>query len=370
MNPILLAVLIVTVIGLIGAVILVAASIFMYVPVDERVEQITGCLPGANCGACGCAGCADYAKTIVEDGNAVNKCVPGGAKVAGEIAAIMGVEAGASVPMKAVVACSGTCGKTGKRFEFEGLHSCQAVKGLYGGDGDCKFGCLGYGDCVSVCAFDAIHVVDGVALVDREKCTGCGACAKACPNAIISIIPEHKRKPVVLCQNKDKGAQTRKACSAGCIGCMKCAKACPKQAITVENNLAYRPGEVRGLRPVRQGVPGGRDPRPRGLRAAGHVPRPGGGPRGQRLIVCEEKRETGLPSLFFCSKGGDLPRIGPGPLQKGPPGPHSEGDVAAADGEQGQTRRELELLHQPLREGQLPLWRDGEPAVGPPLIGQ
>ena len=98
---------------------------------------------------------------------------------------------------------------------------------------------MGYGDCVSVCAFDAIHVVDGVALVDREKCTGCGACAKACPNAIISIIPEHKRKPVVLCQNKDKGAQTRKACSAGCIGCMKCAKACPKQAITVENNLAY-----------------------------------------------------------------------------------------------------------------------------------
>ena len=83
------------------------------------------------------------------------------------------------------------------------------------------------------------QVVDGVALVDREKCTGCGACAKACPNAIISIIPEHKRKPVVLCQNKDKGAQTRKACSAGCIGCMKCAKACPKQAITVENNLAY-----------------------------------------------------------------------------------------------------------------------------------
>ena len=87
--------------------------------------------------------------------------------------------------------------------------------------------------------FTMANVVDGVALVDREKCTGCGACAKACPNAIISIIPEHKRKPVVLCQNKDKGALTRKACTAGCIGCMKCAKACPKQAITVENNLAY-----------------------------------------------------------------------------------------------------------------------------------
>ena len=150
----------------------------------------------------------------------------------------MGVEAGASVPMKAVVACSGTCGKTGKKYEFQGIQSCQAVKGLYGGDGMCKFGCLGYGDCTRACAFDAIHIVDGIAKVDREKCTGCGACAAACPNAVISIVPEHKRKPVVLCQNKDKGADTRKACTAGCIGCMKCAKACPKEAITVENFLA------------------------------------------------------------------------------------------------------------------------------------
>ena len=134
---------------------------------------------------------------------------------------------------------SGTCDKTSKRYEFDGIHSCQAVKGLYGGDGLCKFGCLGYGDCTRACAFDAIHIVDGIAKVDREKCTGCGACAAVCPNSVISIIPEHKRKPVVLCQNKDKGALTRKACTAGCIGCMKCAKACPKEAITVENNVAY-----------------------------------------------------------------------------------------------------------------------------------
>ena len=147
MNPILMAIILVTVIGLIGAVILVAASIFMYVPVDERVEKITGVLAGANCGACGCAGCADYAKSIVEDGNAINKCTPGGAKSVAAIAEIMGVEATASEPMKAVVTCSGTCDKTSKRYEFDGIHSCQAVKGLYGGDGLCKFGCLGYGDC-------------------------------------------------------------------------------------------------------------------------------------------------------------------------------------------------------------------------------
>ena len=236
---IVMAVILVTVIGLIGAAILVVASIVMYVPVDERVEKINGVLAGANCGACGCAGCADYAKSIVEDGNAINKCIPGGSKTASAIAEIMGVEAGSMTPMKAVVACSGTCGKTSKRYEFEGLQSCQAVKGLYGGDGMCKYGCLGYGDCTRACAFDAIHIVDGIAKVDREKCTGCGACAAVCPNHVIEVVPEHKRKPVVLCQNKDKGAQTRKACTAGCIGCMKCAKACPREAITVENNVAY-----------------------------------------------------------------------------------------------------------------------------------
>jgi len=238
MNPILLAILIVTVIGIVGAVILVVASIFMNVPVDERVEKITEALPGANCGACGCAGCADYAKTIVEDGNAVNKCIPGGAKCAEAIGEIMGVAAGAMEMVKAVVTCSGTCEKTGKRYEFQGLQSCQAVKGFYGGDGLCQYSCLGYGDCVRACAFDAIHVKDGVAVVDREKCTGCGACAEVCPSLVISIVPEHKRKPVVLCRSKDKGGVTRKLCTAGCIGCTKCAKICPVDAIVMEDNLA------------------------------------------------------------------------------------------------------------------------------------
>ncbi len=239
MNEILLAIITVTSLGILGAVVLVAASIFMYVPVDQRVEQINEALPGANCGACGCAGCADYAKTIVEDGNEINKCIPGGAGCVATIAQIMGTEASATTSVKAVVECSGNCEKTQKRFEFQGaLSTCQAVKGLYGGDGACLYGCLGYGDCVASCSFGAIQIVDGLAVVNREKCTGCNACAKACPKQIISVIPEHKRKPVVLCKNADKGGETRKVCSAGCIGCMKCKKVCPKEAIVVENNLA------------------------------------------------------------------------------------------------------------------------------------
>ena len=238
MQMILMAVVLVTVIGLIGAVILVVASIVMYVPVDERVEQITGVLAGANCGACGCAGCADYAKSIVEEGNGINKCIPGGAKTAAAIAEIMGVEAGSMVPMKAVVACSGTCEKTSKRYTFEGISSCQAVKGLYGGDGACAYGCLGYGDCTRACAFDAIHIENGIAKVDREKCTGCGACAAVCPNHVIEVVPEHKRKPVVLRQGLPQRGHHRG-----------------------EQRGLHRPGEVCGLPAVREGVPRGGHPR-------------------------------------------------------------------------------------------------------------
>ena len=237
MDPIVMAIIVVTVIGLVGAVILVAASIFMYVPVDERVEKITAALPGANCGACGCAGCADYAKCVVEEGAPVNKCVPGGAKAAAAIAEIMGVEAGASVAMKAVVGCSGTCEKTGKQFEFEGIHSCQAVKGLYGGDGMCKFGCLGYGDCVKACRFDALEIVQGTAKVNPDKCVGCTACVHVCPQELPVIVP-YKGAKMVPCASKDDPEVRKQLCWVGCIGCGDCVDNCPDGLIHLEDGRA------------------------------------------------------------------------------------------------------------------------------------
>lgn len=238
MNPILSAILVVAAIGVIGAVILVAASVLMHVPADKRVEQINAALAGANCGACGYAGCGDYARAIVEEGAPIDKCTPGGAACAASVAAIMGVEAGQTRSLKAVVACSGDCEHTTKRFDYQGLNHCAAAKGLYGGDGACAYGCLGYGDCVAACPFGAIYIEQAIAKVDRTKCVGCGLCTGVCPNGVLHLVPEHRRKPVVLCSNKDKGADTRKVCSAGCIGCMKCTKVCAKDAIGVDNNLA------------------------------------------------------------------------------------------------------------------------------------
>ena len=99
------------------------------------------------------------------------------------------------------------------------------------------YGCLGYGDCVKVCKFGALSIVDGVAHVDEELCTGCGACAKACPHLLIGMVPV-KNHVAVRCSSRDKGAVVRKVCSAGCIGCMMCTKVCPTGAITVSDFLA------------------------------------------------------------------------------------------------------------------------------------
>ncbi len=233
-----LAIAIVSVLGLIGAVILVLAAKFMSVEQDPRIDQVSGCLPGANCGACGYAGCADYARAVVEEGAAVNKCVPGGAKAAADVAAVMGVEAGATAVVKAVVGCQGKPGVCTQLFSYEGISSCAAAAALHGGPKACTFGCLGLGDCVKACPFDAMHIVDGIAQVDPAKCVGCGACAKVCPHNVISILGVTPEKPRVLCNNQEKGALVNKECSTGCIGCMKCQKTCQHDAVKVENFLA------------------------------------------------------------------------------------------------------------------------------------
>lgn len=234
---ILTTVIIVATIGIIAGAILVIASKLMYVHEDERIGTVSACLPGANCGACGYAGCADYAKAIVETGCATNLCTPGGKATVEAVSAVMGVEANAADAKKAVVACQGYTCNTGTKFNYEGISTCSAATKLFAGPSECSYGCLGFGDCVKVCTFDAIKVIDGAARVIQEKCTGCGACTKACPKMIISIIAE-SNKPAILCENKDKGAQTRKICKTGCIGCMKCVKICPATAISMDSNLA------------------------------------------------------------------------------------------------------------------------------------
>jgi len=238
MNPIAFAICVVTLIGLICGLLLSAASKVMAVPVDERFGPVRECLPGANCGACGFAGCDAYAQALISDPETKpNLCVPGGAAAAKGIAAVLGVESGDVVPMIAHVRCNGNCDNTTRRFTFNGEQSCKAAKLFCGGPGVCTYGCLGCGDCASVCPQEAIRIVNGVAVVDERACIGCGLCAKTCPQKIIEIIPRDA-KITVDCSNHDKAPVAMKACKASCIGCMKCQKNCPASAITVTDFLA------------------------------------------------------------------------------------------------------------------------------------
>jgi len=239
MSNVLYAVLILGGLGVVfGAVLAFAARKFA-VEVDERQEQILECLPGANCGGCGYAGCSGYAAAVVGEGAPVNKCAPGGAAVAARVAAIMGVEAQDTERCVAMVRCSGFTGHAQKKFEYSGISDCVAAMRLGGGAGpnQCAYGCIGLGTCVKACPFDAIHVENGVARVDHEKCTGCMTCAAACPKGLIVKVP-YEADITVACNSKEKGAALRKYCDIGCLGCRICEKTCQHDAIHVVDNLA------------------------------------------------------------------------------------------------------------------------------------
>ncbi len=239
MTTVISAIVILGALGLVFGVLLVIAGKVFYVEKDPKEEAVRACLAGANCGACGYPGCDGYAAAVAKGEAPVNGCVPGGAKTAAAIGEIMGVAADAGEASVAFVRCSGTCGHTKKKFEYEGINSCLAATRVPGSNGAnvCPASCLGFGDCAAACPFDAMHIVDGIAQVDRSKCVGCMKCASVCPKKLITKVPAASTN-AVGCNSNDKGAAVTKYCDFGCIGCMKCKKECPADAITIENFLA------------------------------------------------------------------------------------------------------------------------------------
>jgi Na+-translocating ferredoxin:NAD+ oxidoreductase subunit B len=234
-------VLAVVVLGIMGAVfglVLGFAAKIFHVDVDPKVAAVRECLAGANCGGCGFPGCDGYAAAVAAGKAPTNKCVAGGAAAAAKVAEVMGVEATAAVRKVAFVPCSGENGVAARRFNYSGPQNCQSAM-LFGGrdSKECRFACVGLGNCLEACKFGALSIVNGVAKVDREKCVGCGACTEVCPKKMIRLVP-YNQKVLPTCSSKDKGAVVMKVCDAGCIGCMKCQRECEAGAITVTDNLA------------------------------------------------------------------------------------------------------------------------------------
>lgn len=219
-----------------GIVLAIASRVFA-VKVDERVPLVRDTLPGANCGGCGYSGCDALAAAIVAGNAPCGACPVGGEDAAEKIAAVMGVVAEKQARMRAQVMCAGNCDVAVKKYTYQGVSDCLAATRVAGGDKLCAFGCLGLGSCVAACKFEALCVQNGVAVVDPERCSGCGACASACPKGLIRLIP-YDTPYVVACASHEKGAAVNKQCKVGCIGCGLCQRACESGAVAVKNFLA------------------------------------------------------------------------------------------------------------------------------------
>jgi electron transport complex protein RnfB len=206
---------------------------------DEREIKVRELLPGANCGGCGYPGCDGLASAIAKGEAPANACPVANKESHKLIAEVMGTSVEETEKKVAFVKCVGTCDKTEVKYEYYGVRDCNKAAVVPGkGNKKCSYGCMGFGSCVRVCAFDAIHIVNGIAVVDKEKCTGCSSCTAQCPNNLIDMVPATARH-LVGCSSLDKGKDVKAACSVGCIACKLCVKACEFDAIHVENNIAY-----------------------------------------------------------------------------------------------------------------------------------
>lgn len=223
--------------SLVFGVGLALASKKFAVEIDPKVEEVRQVLPGANCGGCGFAGCDSYAEAVVAGEAWATACPPGGSDVMAKIADILGIPLDAQERNVASVMCAGPCTEENKKYQYHGIAGCRAVSMLSGGNKGCSYGCLGLGTCKNNCPFDAISISgDGIAVVNEDKCTGCGRCTEVCPRGIIQLVPASQGVRV-LCSSKDRGKTVKEYCKVGCIGCQICVRACKFDAITFEDNL-------------------------------------------------------------------------------------------------------------------------------------
>jgi electron transport complex protein RnfB len=204
--------------------------------VMESFEEktILGFLPGANCSACGFASCREMAAAVLSNPNYLSRCRVLEPENRRKIQEMLGVKVEEVAKKVARICCTF---ETGDRFEYRGVMTCAAANLVSGGFKQCRYACLGLGDCARVCPFGAISVRDSRVLIDEKKCTGCGLCVSACPRSVIRLT-EAGAAVFVACNSRDEGKVVVKVCRSGCIGCGLCARSCPVNAIKIENNLA------------------------------------------------------------------------------------------------------------------------------------
>jgi len=242
-DVVLYTILILTAIGVVAAVILFFVAKQFNVIEDPRIDEVEEALPSANCGGCGFPGCRAFAETCAKaDSLDGLNCPPGGADTMKEVASILGLVAEEKERQVAVLLCNGSSANRKRTSEFDSAANCTIATATYGGETDCTHGCLGLGECVDACGFDAMYMdpETGLPVVIEDMCTACGACVEACPKDLYQLrnVGKKSKRIFVSCMNTDKGGPAKKACDVACIGCSKCFKECKYDAITMGNNKA------------------------------------------------------------------------------------------------------------------------------------
>lgn len=163
MTGILIAIIAIAVLAAVFGILLGFASVRFKVESDPIVDQIDAILPQTQCGQCGYPGCRPYAEAIA-NGDAINKCPPGGQATIEKLADLMGVEATESA-----------------HDEEKGL---KKVAFIHEDD------CIGCTKCIQACPVDAIvGSTKAMHTVIKDECTGCDLCVAPCPTDCIEMIP-------------------------------------------------------------------------------------------------------------------------------------------------------------------------------------
>lgn len=239
MNTVFYTIIVAVIIAFVLGVLLGLFKKIFHVDTDPKVQLVRDALSGANCGGCGLAGCDSFASAVVKGEAETNGCVAGGSSCATKIAEILG-QAGVEVkPKIAFLACNGTKECAKEKAEYLGLKTCSAAQLTMNGTKKCSFGCIGFGDCVKACLFEALSMNEnGLPQINKEKCVACGKCVSVCPKKLIKIIDKDLHGSIAVCSNKnDNKPQIRKDCSVGCFKCGICAKKCPENCIDISSGL-------------------------------------------------------------------------------------------------------------------------------------